>query len=73
MDVFLLQTLRVGWEQLVTSISRNINEIENQVRNFLSFSLSVSICLNVDSHLVNVQNVPFRTMLTEKLSFSALL
>ena len=27
----LFQTLRVGWEQLITSIKRNINEIENQI------------------------------------------
>lgn len=25
------QTLRVGWEQLLTSIHRNINEVENQI------------------------------------------
>ena len=28
---FLQQTLRVGWESLLTSIARNINEIENQI------------------------------------------
>ena len=26
------QTLRVGWEQLLTAVARNINEVENQVR-----------------------------------------
>jgi len=26
-----MQTLRVGWEQLLTSIQRNINEVENQI------------------------------------------
>lgn len=25
------RTLRVGWEQLLTSINRNINEVENQI------------------------------------------
>lgn len=28
--VLLLQTLRVGWEQLLTSAARSINETENQ-------------------------------------------
>lgn len=27
----MLQTLRVGWEQLLTSIARCINEVENQI------------------------------------------
>ena len=27
----VFQTLRVGWEQLLTSVARNINEVENQV------------------------------------------
>lgn len=26
-----LQTLRVGWEQLMTSVAKSISEIENQV------------------------------------------
>ena len=26
-----METLRVGWEQLLTSINRSINEIENQI------------------------------------------
>jgi len=26
-----METLRVGWEQLLTSINRNINEVENQI------------------------------------------
>jgi len=26
-----METLRVGWEQLMTSIRRNINEVENQI------------------------------------------
>jgi actinin alpha len=26
-----MDTLRVGWEQLVTSINRNVNEVENQI------------------------------------------
>ena len=25
-----MQTLRVGWEQLLTSVARSINEVENQ-------------------------------------------
>ncbi|XP_013386575.1 alpha-actinin isoform X1 [Lingula anatina] len=28
---YTMETLRVGWEQLVTSIARNINEVENQI------------------------------------------
>lgn len=28
---YTMETLRVGWEQLMTSIHRNINEVENQV------------------------------------------
>uniref|UniRef100_A0A336MMX1 CSON003575 protein n=1 Tax=Culicoides sonorensis TaxID=179676 RepID=A0A336MMX1_CULSO len=28
---YTMETLRVGWEQLLTSINRNINEIENQI------------------------------------------
>jgi actinin alpha len=28
---YTMETLRVGWEQLMTSIRRNINELENQV------------------------------------------
>merc|ERR1712071_571620 len=28
---FTMETLRVGWEQLLTSINRNINEVENQI------------------------------------------
>lgn len=30
-DVYLLQTIRVGWEQLLTAIRRYINEIENNI------------------------------------------
>jgi len=26
-----METLRVGWEQLLTSINRNVNEVENQI------------------------------------------
>lgn len=26
-----METLRVGWEQLLTSINRTINEVENQI------------------------------------------
>lgn len=29
---YTMETLRVGWEQLLTSINRNINEVENQVK-----------------------------------------
>ncbi|KAF4523344.1 hypothetical protein B566_EDAN005498 [Ephemera danica] len=28
---YTMDTLRVGWEQLLTSINRNINEVENQI------------------------------------------
>ncbi|KAJ8308636.1 hypothetical protein KUTeg_013510 [Tegillarca granosa] len=28
---YTMETLRVGWEQLLTAIARNINEIENQI------------------------------------------
>ena len=28
---YTMETLRVGWEQLLTSINRNINEVENQI------------------------------------------
>ncbi|GFN97108.1 alpha-actinin [Plakobranchus ocellatus] len=28
---FTMETLRVGWEQLLTAIARNINEVENQI------------------------------------------
>lgn len=28
---FTMETLRVGWEQLLTSINRNINEVDNQI------------------------------------------
>lgn len=28
---FLLQHIRVGWEQLLTTIARTINEVENQI------------------------------------------
>ena len=28
---YTMETLRVGWEQLVTSVNRTINEVENQV------------------------------------------
>ena len=31
----LFQTIRVGWEQLLTAIARNINEVENQVGSFV--------------------------------------
>lgn len=31
MDYSLSQHLRVGWEQLLTTIARTINEIENQI------------------------------------------
>ena len=30
---YTMETLRVGWEQLVTSVNRTINEVENQARN----------------------------------------
>jgi len=26
-----MDSLRVGWEQLLTSINRNVNEVENQI------------------------------------------
>jgi len=29
---YTMETLRVGWEQLLTSVARNINELDNQVR-----------------------------------------
>ena len=28
---YTMETLRVGWEQLMTSVARSINELENQV------------------------------------------
>lgn len=28
---YTMETLRVGWEQLLTSVARNINEVENQI------------------------------------------
>jgi actinin alpha 1/4 len=28
---FTMDSLRVGWEQLLTSINRNVNEVENQI------------------------------------------
>lgn len=28
---YTMDTLRVGWEQLLTSINRNVNEVENQI------------------------------------------
>ena len=28
---YTMETLRVGWEQLLTSINRTINEVENQI------------------------------------------
>ena len=28
---YTMETLRVGWEQLVTSVNRTINEVENQI------------------------------------------
>lgn len=28
---YIMETLRVGWEQLLTSIHRNVNEVENQI------------------------------------------
>jgi actinin alpha len=28
---YTMETLRVGWEQLLTSINRNVNEVENQI------------------------------------------
>ena len=28
---YTMETLRVGWEQLLTSVARSINEVENQV------------------------------------------
>lgn len=28
---YTMETLRVGWEQLLTSIARNVNEVENQI------------------------------------------
>lgn len=31
------QTLRVGWEQLLTAVARNINEVENQVKKSIDF------------------------------------
>ena len=33
-----IQTLRVGWEQLLTSVARSINEVENQARKLRSLS-----------------------------------
>merc|ERR1712226_1811873 len=28
---YTMETLRVGWEQLLTAVARNINEVENQI------------------------------------------
>merc|ERR1712142_1351427 len=28
---YTMETLRVGWEQLLTSVARNVNEVENQI------------------------------------------
>jgi len=53
------QTLRVGWEQLLTTVARCINEVEIQASIFVhnggrpslcgSYSLSLSVGLSVDS------------------------
>jgi len=37
-----MQTLRVGWEQLLTSVARSINEVENQARKLRSLAKSVA-------------------------------
>lgn len=42
---YTMETLRVGWEQLLTSINRNVNEVENQIltrdsKVFLNYSNS---------------------------------
>jgi len=46
----------VGWEQLLTAIARNINEVENQVSR--TVSLCVSIMWTCDqTHLSTCQTV----------------
>jgi hypothetical protein len=40
----MLQTLRVGWEQLLTAVARNINEVENQVSVWVIYSSVLSLC-----------------------------
>lgn len=34
---YSMESLRVGWESLITSINRTINECENQVRTFKKY------------------------------------
>ena len=40
---YTMETLRVGWEQLLTSVARNINEVENQVGH--------ACCLNTSGYM----------------------
>lgn len=43
---YTMETLRVGWEQLLTSINRNINEVENQILTRDSKGIKVPSPLN---------------------------
>lgn len=45
-----METLRVGWEQLLTSINRNINEVENQILTRDSKGITQVICINISTN-----------------------
>lgn len=48
---YTMETLRVGWEQLLTSINRNINEVENQI---LTRDSKVSLLLYMHRYLLSI-------------------
>jgi actinin alpha 1/4 len=45
---YSMETLRVGWEQLLTSINRNINEVENQVSTIICL-LKIKVIIPTDN------------------------
>ena len=60
-DFVSVQTLRVGWEQLLTSVARNINEVENQVcrssgyqmaHNVASYYNKRVLLVDISSHVI---------------------
>ena len=44
---YTTETLRVGWEQLLTSINHNINEVENQILTRDSKGMNVQTFLKI--------------------------
>lgn len=58
---YTMETLRVGWEQLLTSINRNINEVENQIltrdSKVLYFSILILHYYRYHEFLMNVSHL----------------